>query len=1473
MRVRRIAKQLLAVLLMVALCAPAWFPKEAAAEEPVNLVTNPGFEQVTNGQPTGWIKVPRSGAPAVGAVNDGEAYEGDYSLKLTSASPFRHYYAQVVNDITPGSAYEFSAFIKTDNALTGGETPVRLYFLGPDGEWYLKLEGTEFVTLNANLTGTNGWTKIEKRFIAPAGATRLVIELLPLTAQGAFWFDAQKLTLWEPGALEPVNMLDNASFDVASEGKAVGWNEVSRVAGPIAASVDDATKRSGAHALKIVAQAADPDPRLSVYQVVEGIEPGTTYRFSAWVKTENAATGGFMPARLYFLDATGPWYLAMAGTSLTPVIAYLDGTHDWTRIDATVTAPPGSARLVVENLPHASEGTFWFDDEEVVALSPTAKALEPYRDVHPRLLLDDGKVAALKNAIKPSGKHAALWNEFIASVNARMNENPREYYVDSSPEENWQRETGNRAVNLAFAYLMTRDTRYLDEAVQWVNASISYPSWGRGNFKNSDLAAGHQLFALAVVYDWLYDELDQATKASIVETLRERGTEMYMRAAGLPYKGEVRTIFWSNYYLQNHMWISLAGLTAASIAVFDEVPSSVPWFEFSQEKFAKVTEVLGDDGASHEGYGYWHYGTVWAAKYAKMAEKFVGGNMLKTDWFSNNSKYAAYLMLGRDYWTPQSGHIDYGDASKTSWSGPDALLRTLAAENDDGLAQWLAAEIDDRNVSTVDEDWLGILYYDPDVPATPPAALPTLHHFTDMDMVMSRTGWAGDESVLYFRSGPPLGHEERETNTSLPAMDWGAGHVHPDVNHFVLHANGEYLVRDDGYADKRTFNHNTLLIGGAGQLGGDGDWFNYVNDRKRLEVPRVVDTQTNPVFDYMAGEGAGAYDMAGTGLTKYRRHLLFIKPSTLIVVDDIELSKAQNLELRFHPQSQQIVESDPNTFLAVGETTTMKMEELTPSGTGAAVEKVPYISDEVIGGERKALRLTKQGATSWRNAVAFTWGEGSVVPSDVSFSQNGDVWTFDTGTKAVSINLANGSAAEAASTYQPQPSDKAKLEALFVGGELVPGFNRDEFSYTYTYNKKNPTPAVKFIKSSAGSAVTVSGDLASGAITATVVSADGMQTNTYTVTLNKTDLLQIYGSTGSDHIPPYGPWNAYDDDPVTYWAGKRDPARATPDNPNGDPWGVFDLGAVKQFNRMSYAWYDGTKRQAYFDLEISQDGAAWSPLGSFNASGTTEGLEEHAFATPVTARYVKLWGRGTSTGIINSLREINFFAANQTVNADKTVLAAQITLAQSLDEEAYTEASWLALQTALTQAIAVNNNAAATQAQVDAAAAALQTAQTALVPSATTVQVQLKDSNGNPLVGATIGYKDGGEWKPFGTTDAAGNASKPLPANAYEFQITYEGTAGFKTQHTGDDPLVTFQTVNVTVKLKDAQGNPLSGGTASYYSSQGWKTLGELNGGEASKQLLPNYYNFLVAHEGTQLNKEQNVGISPIVEFQMASEN
>ncbi|THF80304.1 hemoblobin-interacting domain-containing protein [Cohnella fermenti] len=151
--------------------------------------------------------------------------------------------------------------------------------------------------------------------------------------------------------------------------------------------------------------------------------------------------------------------------------------------------------------------------------------------------------------------------------------------------------------------------------------------------------------------------------------------------------------------------------------------------------------------------------------------------------------------------------------------------------------------------------------------------------------------------------------------------------------------------------------------------------------------------------------------------------------------------------------------------------------------------------------------------------------------------------------------------------------------------------------------------------------------------------------------------------------------------------------------------------------------------------------------------------------------------------------------------------------------------------------------------------------------AASEVEVQLRDSSGNPLTGAVVTYYDGG-WKSFGVTGVDGTARRSLADRNYTFGISYEGTYVQKPQNTETDPVVSFATISVKVQLKDSDGQALSGGAATYYAGS-WRTFGAIgSGGEASKELLPGTYTFGMTYEGTYVQKSQNTAIDAIIVFQ-----
>ena len=641
-------------------------------------------------------------------------------------------------------------------------------------------------------------------------------------------------------------------------------------------------------------------------------------------------------------------------------------------------------------------------------------SLEKKRGVHPRLFLTKERVKELRAAIKTT--HAPFWEELRKQADDAVKSGPPKYQGNGTGrwgfEQGWERGAASRMETVALAYVLTGQQQYLDSVRDYARAICGYETWGGyGWLDGMDLATGHQLCGLGLVYDWCYDDLGDELRQTIRETLVRRASAMFEATATEKRwwpRSDVENnywVIWQRGYLQNHLWINMCGVGVAGIALFEEVDETHQWIGLALDKFERTMVALGPDGASHEGVGYWAYGIEHLLKFMDISRDLLDVDMYATAWFRKTALYRQYTSLPTGAWDSGNNAIDIGDCGRSNWNIHQ--LYALAKEYKDGHAQWLAQQLNKNGSGSNRGTWINLLWYDLAVPEKSPSDLPTLYHFDDIDIVSARSDWSGNESLVFFKCGPYIGHKAIQEVQYSPAA---SHHVHPDANNFILFGAGEWLIRDDGYRSKWTDQHNTFLINGKGQTGeGLMLCFDGRELHRRKARPRILQATSTPEFDQITGDATEAYPL-DSGLIRFVRHLLYVKPDVLIVVDDIVADSARDLELRFHPE-QKKAENENGSFLITGEKAVLRLDPLTREGVDIVTEDIP--SEFIDGSMGQDMMFTvrmKTNRANWRNAVALSWTKANDKPVKVTLDKNGDTWIFKAADRTVVLNMTTGKA-------------------------------------------------------------------------------------------------------------------------------------------------------------------------------------------------------------------------------------------------------------------------------------------------------------------------------------------------------------------------------------------------------------------------------------------------------------------------------
>ena len=436
-----------------------------------------------------------------------------------------------------------------------------------------------------------------------------------------------------------------------------------------------------------------------------------------------------------------------------------------------------------------------------------------------------------------------------------------------------------RVLTYCMAFTWTGDRKFRDAAVAELRRAITdWRIWvDTAHPPPYDLMTGEVCLTFGLAYDWLYHDLTAEERHELRHGVERRGLNPYLESIS----GGRPTIF----FTARHNWnpVCNGGAAVLALALAGESELSDPVLTLAVPAMDHYWNHLADDGGWDEGTGYWTYGHRYAFLAAEAlrrsgraggAERFSLKGARSTGYFplvfnpgtrlaagfgDSNSRVSDPLLylLGREYKNPD--FIWFQD--RAAWP----------AINREGWPQEAFTLI----WRPAGEAWLpeGRPDFQPDWPPT---------------YVFPSIGWG---FMAPRQPDPPYFLAMK--NGSL-----AANHTHLDLNHVSIGFGDTMLAVELGsrpypadyfgpkrytYYELATAGHNTVLVGGKGQMPG--------------KLGKLLGPITGHGFEALIGVADGAYERE---TTRARRHVIFVDHRYWVLLDEIQTPQPASAELRFH---------------------------------------------------------------------------------------------------------------------------------------------------------------------------------------------------------------------------------------------------------------------------------------------------------------------------------------------------------------------------------------------------------------------------------------------------------------------------------------------------------------------------------------------------------------------------------------------
>ena len=444
----------------------------------------------------------------------------------------------------------------------------------------------------------------------------------------------------------------------------------------------------------------------------------------------------------------------------------------------------------------------------------------------------------------------------------------------------------------SFVYRIAGDKRQLEVALLAINRILEYKKWDyflEGGVHTFGLQrAPETTIAMSFALEWLDDVLSVDLKKEMEKQITEKGAPAcYVSLYGMKYPDRVRG--WgfdpeSDYQYKivdmkrwplilnstNLKVIPICGLGIAGCMFYDKHPQAQQWVTLALQSAQAFAPMFGPDGCYDEGVSYWGYTALHMALFLEVLYRKLGQDERALINFPGTVKYGLQMSMATA--EKKDDCVNFGDASVV---GDVSVAAWVAKTRRDATAQFVTTSISEVKTH------YGLIWFEPGVQSKKPGAELYDVRFTN-DVVVSRTGWSANDSVVGLRSGGPANHE------------------HADRNSVVFKAYGERLLHDPLKAAypytlphwvlRLTEAHTAVLINGKGHQYHDG----HEGTNASWAEAKVVHYKPSAKHLVVTSDATEAYRLVNPDVQLVRRTVVFLKPDILLLFDRVKLGSSRS---------------------------------------------------------------------------------------------------------------------------------------------------------------------------------------------------------------------------------------------------------------------------------------------------------------------------------------------------------------------------------------------------------------------------------------------------------------------------------------------------------------------------------------------------------------------------------------------------